>query len=299
MDVFKKPKFPPPPPGYIPGVGRGAVPIFTRSDIGDAASANSNIKYSLFSPTKGTRGHEHDRGDYSDTLFDKWSGFDDKPFVQIKYDEEDKEADRTFKNVDEYMDARRRKQRDENSSKLLSTHKRKNPSEFFADLKPDLAKISNGICNINLEEWNNLPDAKTRLKSKGKKEHHIPISDRVIQESFQENQMSSGVVTNVNEAKGIIIASHLKRPDNSASVVQSVDAKGYLTQMESMKPLNIDEVEDLKKIRILIKSLITTNPHQPQGWLAASRVEEKDGNIAQARKLLREACEQCQDSEDV
>jgi hypothetical protein len=36
MDIFKKPKFPPRPANYVPGVGRGAVPFFTRSDIGIA-----------------------------------------------------------------------------------------------------------------------------------------------------------------------------------------------------------------------------------------------------------------------
>ena len=41
MDPFKRPKFAPRPANYIPGVGRGAVPFFTRSDIG---SADPNMK---------------------------------------------------------------------------------------------------------------------------------------------------------------------------------------------------------------------------------------------------------------
>ena len=41
MNFFQKPKFGPRPPNYVPGFGRGAVPFFTRSDIG---SANSAIK---------------------------------------------------------------------------------------------------------------------------------------------------------------------------------------------------------------------------------------------------------------
>mmetsp|Transcript_8708 Transcript_8708/g.8726 ORF Transcript_8708/g.8726 Transcript_8708/m.8726 type:complete len:103 (+) Transcript_8708:293-601(+) len=102
------------------------------------------------------------------------------------------------------------------------------------------------------------------MKTKKKKDHHIPISDRVIQESYQESQISSGVVTTLNEAKGLVISSQIKKV-NTESIVPSVDPKGYITQMESMKPFSIDEVEDLKKIRTIVKSLITTNPHQPHG----------------------------------
>lgn len=41
MDLFKRPKFGARPANYVPGVGRGAVPFFTRSDLG---AANSEIK---------------------------------------------------------------------------------------------------------------------------------------------------------------------------------------------------------------------------------------------------------------
>lgn len=36
--VYAKTDFGPPPPGYIPGLGRGAVGFITRSDIGEAIS---------------------------------------------------------------------------------------------------------------------------------------------------------------------------------------------------------------------------------------------------------------------
>ena len=35
--VPKKPNFGPPPPGYVPGIGRGATGFVTRSDLGPAA----------------------------------------------------------------------------------------------------------------------------------------------------------------------------------------------------------------------------------------------------------------------
>ena len=35
--VPKKPNFGPPPPGYVPGIGRGVIGFVTRSDLGPAA----------------------------------------------------------------------------------------------------------------------------------------------------------------------------------------------------------------------------------------------------------------------
>ncbi len=36
QNIFTKPKFQQRPPGYIPGLGRGAVGFITRSDVGPA-----------------------------------------------------------------------------------------------------------------------------------------------------------------------------------------------------------------------------------------------------------------------
>ncbi len=43
--IPKKPNFGPPPTGYIPGLGRGAVGFVTRSDLGPArVASNNNMK---------------------------------------------------------------------------------------------------------------------------------------------------------------------------------------------------------------------------------------------------------------
>ena len=39
--VFSKPNFGKPPPGYIPGLGRGAVGFITRSDLGPARAVDA------------------------------------------------------------------------------------------------------------------------------------------------------------------------------------------------------------------------------------------------------------------
>lgn len=145
--IFSRPKFGPMPPGYVPGVGRGAVPFFTRSDIGNAASSGFTIKYALRSPTLGTRGHEHDRdqGDYSDTMFDRWSGFRDTRPAPEKYDPEDDEADKVYADVDEYLDSRRKRHREKSVLDIVAKKGKPTVASLFSDVRDSLRSVTPGI----------------------------------------------------------------------------------------------------------------------------------------------------------
>jgi pre-mRNA-processing factor 6 len=64
---------------------------------------------------------------------------------------------------------------------------------------------------------------------------------------------------------------------------QAVNKTGYLTALSKL-PINTDEdISDLKKARVLMKSIINSDPKNPKGWVAAARVEELDGKLAIAR----------------
>ena len=41
------------------------------------------------------------------------------------------------------------------------------------------------------------------------------------------------------------------------------------------------EIGDIKKARLLLKSVITTNPKHAPGWIAAARLEEVAGKLVQ------------------
>lgn len=110
--------------------------------------------------------------------------------------------------------------------------------------------------------------------------------------------MSSGVVTSISEAKGTVLTHSLDRAGLKSSIA-SIDPRGYLTEMSQIPTYTQEEVTDLKKARMLLKSLVSTNPENSASWLAYARLEEKDGNLAQARKILEDACMQCPDSEDL
>jgi len=55
---------------------------------------------------------------------------------------------------------------------------------------------------------------------------------------------------------------------------------------------------DVKKARLLLKSVITTNPKHAPGWIAAARLEEVTGRMATARNTIMRGCEVCPKNED-
>ena len=65
-----------------------------------------------------------------------------------------------------------------------------------------------------------------------------------------------------------------------------VDPKGYLTDLQSMIPTHGGDINDVKKARLLLKSVRETNPHHPPAWIASARLEEVTGKVQAARNLI-------------
>lgn len=122
--VFKKPNFGPKPDNYVAGLGRGAGGFVTRADygpskIGGAAVGGQPVEGSggpgvKQAPTAALREltslgkqPQAENQDYSDANFDEWGGYSGSLFSGQSADIEDRDADNTFSNIDEYMDGRR------------------------------------------------------------------------------------------------------------------------------------------------------------------------------------------------
>ena len=73
-----------------------------------------------------------------------------------------------------------------------------------------------------------------------------------------------------------------------------VDPSGYLTDMQSMLPSYGGDIQDVKKARLLMKSVRETNPKQPQAWIGSARLEEVVGRLQEARTLIMAGTEKCQ-----
>lgn len=59
------------------------------------------------------------------------------------------------------------------------------------------------------------------------------------------------------------------------------------------------EVGDINRVRVLLESVIKTNPKHAPGWIAAARLEEIAGKMGKARQLLSQGTEICPNSDDI
>ena len=62
----------------------------------------------------------------------------------------------------------------------------------------------------------------------------------------------------------------------------------YLTDLNSIKVSTEAEIGDIKKARLLLKSVTSTNPGHGPGWVAAARLEEVAGKLVAARQVIHD-----------
>lgn len=199
---------------------------------------------------------------------------------------------------------------------------RNNPkiAQQFADLKRSLATVSD-------DDWASLPDpgdltGKNRRSKQLSKQRFYAVPDSVLagardsadfQTSVQEDggetgsgaDNKDGTITNfadIGAARDKVLKARLDRAaqvDAGNGTSTTIDPKGYLTSLATTE-LKSGEVEfgDVNRVRVLLESVIKTNPKHAPGWIAVARLEEYAGKIVAARKWIAQGCEQCPKSED-
>ncbi|KAL8449817.1 hypothetical protein Emed_002780 [Eimeria media] len=319
-----------PPPGYIPGRGRGAT------GFAGGVSRDDSVDY-----TQGA-----DKSDLSDSNFDPFTGYAETLFNDGEYDEEDRVADEVYESIDHRMDGRRKSRREARLKEEIAKIRAEKPTihQQFADLKK-------GLATVTQEEWESIPDiGDYTLKRKQKKQQMLtPASDRGFLEarnrdSFSNSIASAGSATpigfgmatplmggglstplglqtplgiqtplglrtpmgsstpslnDLGEARGTVLSVKLDKVMDSISGQTVIDPKGYLTDLNSMQLQSDADIADIKKARTLLKSVISTNPNHAPGWIAAARLEELAGKLQAARELISLGCQRCPKSEDV
>ncbi|THD21045.1 Pre-mRNA-processing factor, partial [Fasciola hepatica] len=103
----------------------------------------------------------------------------------------------------------------------------------------------------------------------------------------------------IGEARTSLMDIKLTQVSDSVSGQTVVDPKGYLTDLQSMIPQHGGDINDMKKARLLLKSVRETNPKHPPAWIASARLEEIAGKLQVARNLILHGCEECPKSEDI
>ena len=185
----------------------------------------------------------------------------------------------------------------------LEKYRRDNPkiTEQFRDLKRKLGDVS-------YEEWDAIPDiGDYTIKKKKDFAQFAPAPDTLLQRALDEKGVSTqevddGALTDLNavgEGRGTVLGLKLDKLSDSVSGQTVVDPKGYLTDLKSIKISSEAEISDIKKARLLLKSVISTNPKHAPGWIAAARLEELAGKLQAARSFIQKGCDSCPKSEDV
>lgn len=305
-----------PPPGYIPGRGRGATSFaggVSRDDVADYLDRNV------------TGGQ--------DTV----NCEDEQLFKDSEYDDEDREADLVYEAIDLRMDERRKSRREAQIKMEVKKMRSEKPT-----IHQQLAPLKRELEALSMEDWEAIPaigDYSLKRKQQNKRQPmYTPAPDSLLYSarSQMQNDTSIGTSTplgfatplgimggsatpsgvrtpsvmrtpagttsslnDLGEARGAVLSITLDKVMDNISGQTVVDPKGYLTDLNSMNIKSDSDIADIKKARTLLKSVITTNPTHAPGWIAAARIEELAGKMANAREIIAKACQQCGDKEDV
>mmetsp|Transcript_51523 Transcript_51523/g.129258 ORF Transcript_51523/g.129258 Transcript_51523/m.129258 type:complete len:918 (+) Transcript_51523:185-2938(+) len=317
MSRFNKLK---PPVNYIAGLGRGATGFTTRSDLGSAREATGPATGGGRGASSGGGATQEQHEDLSESNYDQFSGYGSNLFSKDPYEEDDLAADKVWQAIDERMDERRKAQREKRMREELEQFRKERPKvqQQFADLKDGLSELSEA-------DWDAIPEiGDTRAKKQARQTYtpaYTPLPDSVLagaraqageqyHQQLDTSTQYGGAATpmpdvaltqdlaQLGKARTNMLQAQLHRASDSVSGQTVVDPKSYMSGLNSLKINSEAEIGDLKKARLLLSSVTSTNPRHAPGWIAAARLEEFDGKLVAARKLIMRGCEACRKSED-
>jgi pre-mRNA-processing factor 6 len=295
------------PVGYVAGAGRGAAGFTTRSDIGPSMPApDMPRERGGGAPGAAAAGDDDAAPAEGAGPFDAFLGADAGALAGGARDAEDREADAVWDAVDARMDERGRARRERAAAAEEATFRRDNPkiSEQFADLKRKLGGLA-------AAEWEAIPEIGDYTVKKRVTAKLTPAPDSLLVGSGgtalaraaaaggAETPAGPTDLSAIGAGRSTVVQLKLDRVSDSVSGQTVVDPKGYLTGLKSVAVKSDSEISDIKKARLLLKSVVSTNPRHAPGWIAAARLEEVAGRLAAARELAMKGCELCAGSEDV
>ncbi|KAL9962298.1 hypothetical protein ACROYT_G031386 [Oculina patagonica] len=324
----------PAPLGYVPGLGRGATGFTTRSDIGPARDATdiSDERHGKPGFAAEKKPQEEEEEDLNETNYDEFAGYGGSLFSSGPYEKDDEEADAVYDSIDRRMDDRRKERREKRFKEEIEQYRQERPKiqQQFSDLKRKLGDVSE-------DEWLSIPevgDYRNKKQRNPRTEKFTPVPDSVLhsallsgdkvttldsrqqkygglQTPFPGGVTPGGMTTGfstpsadldlikIGEARKSLVGVKLDQASDSVSGQTVVDPKGYLTDLQSLTPSAGGDIGDIKKARLLLKSVITTNPQHGPGWIAAARLEEVTGRMQAARNTIVKGTEVCSKNEDV
>jgi len=286
-----------------------------------------------------TKKEDDGEPDLNDSNYDEFAGYGGSLFSSKDvYEKDDEEADAIYQAIDDRMDEKRKQYREQRFAAEIEKYRQERPKiqQQFSDLKRDLGEVSADQWQ-NIPDVGDSRNRKKRLATE--REIYTPMSDRMLAQNLGGEMSTSinpssgfasmvpgmrsmvpgmksmipgtmtgmGMLTpsgdldlrKIGQARNTLMDLKLKQSSDSVSGQTVVDPKGYLTDLQSMIPTHGGDINDVKKARLLLKSVRETNPHHPPAWIASARLEEVTGKVQAARNLIMKGCEVCPKSEDV
>uniref|UniRef100_A0A8V5GSZ5 Pre-mRNA-processing factor 6 n=1 Tax=Melopsittacus undulatus TaxID=13146 RepID=A0A8V5GSZ5_MELUD len=279
---------------------------------------------------------DDDDEDLNDTNYDEFNGYAGSLFSSGPYEKDDEEADAIYAALDKRMDERRKERREQREKEEIEKYRMERPKiqQQFSDLKRKLAEVTEEEW-LSIPE---VGDARNKRQRNPRYEKLTPVPDSFFAKHLQSGEnhtsvdprqtqfgglntpypgglntpypggMTPGLMTpgtgeldmrKIGQARNTLMDMRLSQVSDSVSGQTVVDPKGYLTDLNSMIPTHGGDINDIKKARLLLKSVRETNPHHPPAWIASARLEEVTGKLQVARNLIMKGTEMCPKSEDV
>lgn len=263
------------PPGYIPGIGRGATGFTTRSDIGTAR---------LPPQRRDINDDGAEDGKYADAD-------DDDGLLTGAGDKEDEEADAIYKSIDDRLKMRGKKRVRVDDQDVSNLEK---ISQQFVDLKKDLGSISE-VQWANLPEVGDLTKRNKRLRDEANKNRvNYAAPDSLLTGLGGGGTDSSVDIGALTEQRSNLLRSKIDANFDMES--DAVNQDDYLKEISALDNTNEEEVN---RINTILSSYTKADPSKPEGWIARARLEEFRKNFENARKIIRQGCDNCPRDEEI
>ena len=132
------------------------------------------------------------------------------------------------------------------------------------------------------------------------------LNDTITPLNLDNNTNSISKLENLSSAKNSYLQIMLDKTNNNINNNNSIDAINYFSELSNnvnnqnkLINYNKSEIQDIKKTKLLLNNLILTNQNNPSSWLALARLEELDGKVEEARKVILNSLKIITNNEDL
>lgn len=267
-----------PPPGYIPGVGRGATGFTTSAtSSGIAVSAANGFDKNGDNPSS----DNEDNYDIQDT---PWASL-------APANDDDQLADRIYQEIDARISVSKPKGSDTSNS----------VSTVSEALSADFANLKRGLADITVDQWALLPEAgdmtrrnkRTRLLEKLQQRFYA-VPDALLGDRPQDISSATDFEL-ISSAKDALLSRHL---DSLVSTTTDDNDEIQLDSLVEVDKADSVSIADLEKSRQALASLRRVEPNRASSWIASARLELEAKEYKRAKSLIVEGCERIPRSED-